>query len=439
MSRPKGKKRSLTSATDSSRDSSSFLPTPSLPQHAAKKTRFVDPSEDPANFAEQVDEALEGPTRKRAVKTEGYESDSSDDGEGVVYSRRKGEDGAGDDLGDDDMFAAAEKTTNKPGSTSLDGDGKKKEEKYLRLGDIEGQEFGGSGDEDKNDDSEESESEAEDEDDVERRKKAGMGYEISSFHMREEMEEGKFLEDGNYVRTFDPHGQHDRWMEGLSEREIKNARKRKKHQEKIQQQKQEEEERELRESGGKEAIEKQLLGYLKKGESVLEALQRLGAQAKKNQFKSKKYVLVSILCEYTNPNNFVLSRNSKQVSDAMSVDAPNAAKPPSPQSDIEIITHLASNLMSLGDTDVYSNTYEELVRNIRRSGIVDKDWDPPSADVKYEYKWDVPGSNDSHPFGPFSEEEMRSWFKASYFGPSGEKVKVRPVGGEWAGWDDLLG
>jgi len=38
-----------------------------------------------------------------------------------------------------------------------------------------------------------------------------MGFELSSFNMREEMEEGKFTEDGSYVRTFDPPGLR-RWM-----------------------------------------------------------------------------------------------------------------------------------------------------------------------------------------------------------------------------------
>lgn len=95
--------------------------------------------------------------------------------------------------------------------------------------------------------------------------------------------------------------------------------------------------------------------------------------------------------------------------------------------------------MSLGDTDIYSTTFEELVRDIRRSGLVDQNWEPPSADVKFEYKWDIPGSDGSQMFGPFSEEEMQLWFKASYFGPSGEKVKIRLVGGEWVGWDDVFG
>jgi CD2 antigen cytoplasmic tail-binding protein 2 len=119
---------------------------------------------------------------------------------------------------------------------------------------------------------------------------------------------------------------------------------------------------------------------------------------------------------------------------ATAIDAPHD-KPPT---DIELITHLASNLMSLGDADIYSRTYEEILRDVRRSGIVSQNWEPPSADVKYEYKWDVPGTDDFQTFGPFSEEEMRSWFRASYFGQAGEKVKIRVKGGEWTTWDELL-
>jgi len=298
MSKPQSKKRSLATTNSSSHDP--FLhKTPSIPTHAAKKTRFVDPDEDPANFAEQVDEALEGPTRKHALKTEGYDSDSSDGSDEAVYSRRKGGDEKEGDLGgeDDDMFTAAEKAIpSAAGGADLDsGHQNRREERYMRLGDIEGQEFGGNASGSEDSSPEESEPEPEDEDDAKRRKKAGMGYEMSSFNMREEMEEGKFTADGMYVRTFDPHGQHDRWMDGLSEQEIKLARKRKKHQEKVQRHKQEEEERELRESGGKEAMQKQLLPYLKKGETVLEALQRLGMQAKKKRSTDEKYVFYIML------------------------------------------------------------------------------------------------------------------------------------------------
>ena len=254
--------------------------------HVPKKTRFVEPSEDPVNFAEEVDAQLEDPTAKRKgrVNTAGYESDSSDDGEGVVLSRRPQAAGAEED--DDDMFAMGEKEEKQKAEDASSGGGKKKQE-FMRLGDIEGQEFGGS--EDEGDESEQ-EDEPEDEDDAERRKKVGMGYELTSFNMREEMEEGKFSSDGTYVRTFDPHAVHDRWMDGMDDREIKKARKQHRHQEKIQKEKMKAEERELEEQGGKENVELTLLGMLKKGETVLEALQRLGAKAKKGAPSKKKYV-----------------------------------------------------------------------------------------------------------------------------------------------------
>lgn len=240
---------------------------------SSKKTRFLDPDEDPANFSEQVESNLEDNPRTRRkgrVRIEGYESDSSDDGEGVVNSRKPtndAEDG-------DDMFASAAVEEKKPVENT-----KKDKEKFLRLGDIEGQEFGGRG---LGDGSGSSESdELGDDDDPERKQKAGMGFELSSFNMREEMEEGKFSADGSYVRTFDPHAVHDRWLEDTDEKEIKKARRIHKQKEKLEREKQEAEEKELQDMGGKVAIEMQLLTKLKKGETVLEVLQRLGAKKNK--------------------------------------------------------------------------------------------------------------------------------------------------------------
>jgi len=283
---------------------------------------------------------------------------------------------------DDDMFAPTEK------EEKIEESGKK-QDKFMRLGDIEGQEFGSrSGSE-----SESDIDEPVDQDEAEKKKKEGMGFELSSFNMREEMEEGKFTEDGSYVRTFDPHSVHDRWMDGLDEREIQLARRRKRHQEKMQREKIEAEERELQDFGGQDAMERQLLPLLKKGETVLEALQRLGLRTKK----------------------------------------------PQKNEDIEQITHLASSLMSLGDTDIYSKTYEEIVRSVRSSGKVEPSWEPSSADIKYEYKWSSPAAGQTtETFGPFSEEELKSWFNALYFGPVGEKVHVRSVGGEWGSWEEVV-
>ena len=100
----------------------------------SKKTRFVSPEEDPARFGEDVDAQLEeskNQTRKRKVKTEGYDSDSSDDGEGVVLSRRK--DAENDD--DDDMFVASSPPA--PRSTAPSRAAATKTAAYIDLSDDE--------------------------------------------------------------------------------------------------------------------------------------------------------------------------------------------------------------------------------------------------------------------------------------------------------------
>ena len=180
------------------------------------------------------------------------------------------------------MFAMAEKDD----KAEQEAGPAKKEEKFMRLGDIEGEEFNEAG----NDDDEEDDDD-EDPGVAQKKKRDEMGYELSSFNMRDEMEEGKFTEDGSYVRTYDPHATHDKWMEGFTETEIKLARRRHKEQERKQKEKIEQEEQELKEIGGQAYLQQQLLPLLKKGESVLEALQRLGAQAKRKPPPPKPYVI----------------------------------------------------------------------------------------------------------------------------------------------------
>ena len=69
---------------------------------------------------------------------------------------------------------------------------------------------------------------------------------------------------------------------------MKRARKHHKAQERLQKERQRAEERELEQLGGKDQVEMQLVAKLKKGETVLEALQRLGAEAKRKASAAKK-------------------------------------------------------------------------------------------------------------------------------------------------------
>ena len=116
------------------------------------------------------------------------------------------------------------------------------------------------------------------------------------------------------------------------------------------------------------------------------------------------------------------------------------SKDPPQKAQIEQLTALASQLMGLGDIDIYNKMYEQILRSVRSAGNVEPDWFPPPK--QYEYKWDVPDApqveGQEQLFGPYGEEEMRAWYDAAYFGAAGERVKVRVVAGEWGDWDDIM-
>ncbi|KAF8509060.1 hypothetical protein BU17DRAFT_56432 [Hysterangium stoloniferum] len=400
-----------------------------------KRTRFASPDAEPANFAAEVDASLENPSaaRKGRVKVEGYDSDSSDDGEGVVESRKKrtkaGDGDGDDDDEDEDMFAVGEKDDKATAAAATLG--KKKKKEFMRLGDIEGQEFHDRG---SAEDSSSESDEPEDEDAAEARRRKGMGFEMSKFNMREEMEEGKFDADGTFVRTFDPHSVHDRWMDGVDEREMKRAKKSKRMRER------EEKERvakEDRDAVGREEAERELVAYLHRGESVLEALQRLGVAARKGKAKSKQ-------------KQHKTTQNGMDVDSSAPITATTRAPAPI-QDSITRITDLASILMSQGNTDIYSATYEQLLRSVRSGGTVAQDWVPPSQNAQFEYRWAVHGEYGSalpaddaghgppQIYGPYKTEEMQAWHGAKYFGDEGEKVRVRKVGeNNWHEWDDVM-
>jgi CD2 antigen cytoplasmic tail-binding protein 2 len=159
--------------------------------------------------------ALKRKSKKMLKDANGYGSDSSNDDEGVVPSRRADakadEGGDGDEDEDMDMFA------DEPETKTVDedvnggkgkGKGKGKEKEFLGMEDIEGQEFDGKDragatddDEDEGDEEDLSGSEMEDDGGDVRigRKKAkekDLGFEVTPFNMKAEMDEGRFTADG---------------------------------------------------------------------------------------------------------------------------------------------------------------------------------------------------------------------------------------------------
>ena len=260
-----------------------------------KRTRFASPppskgDSSSRNSAEPADDLLEedlpqgaqaakSRSRRQIKDANGYGSDSSNDDEGVVPSRRA--DAKAEEEDDVDMFADDVDEKADKGK----GKAKEKEKEFMSLDEIEGQEFdrrrGGSST---------AGEDSEDEDNSKRRKEGldgDMGIDIIPFNMKSEMEEGRFTADGEaYVANDgDPNDKHDMWLADVDEDSMRKARKAHKERVRIEQEREEKEEEER--SGANKEKENQMLRealeLMERGETMLEALQRLGADDKKRK------------------------------------------------------------------------------------------------------------------------------------------------------------
>jgi CD2 antigen cytoplasmic tail-binding protein 2 len=366
--------------------------------------------------------------KRNAVQIDGFNSDSDPDD----FETRKKKDANGHV---DDIFADLDKPDGEDDDEELQREGKgKKKIRFLEEDEIEGQEeeskagghvsadfsLNGGGKK-----TEVVESSSESSDDEERdRLGPGMDAELGAgskkkhvprldaFNMKTEHEEGRFDEQGNFVRKgHDPDAVHDSWLNGISKKEIKRAARM----------------HELREE---ERLEKEredaavptskhlatLIEHLRKLETVLEALARHN-KAKPKQ-KSKK-------------------RNKHQSGDAIDED-------PKPEDDaaekkrkaaIEAITEAADQLLSRGMTDVYDTERESFTRLYQRS--TGNQWEdtPDSEDQQWEFRW-VDARDGGITNGPFTSLQLKEWYDAGYFETG---VEYRRVGDtEWLRTADFL-
>ncbi|KAG0082727.1 hypothetical protein BGZ93_004261 [Podila epicladia] len=252
---------------------------------------------------------------------------------------------------------------------------------------------------------------------------------IEAFNMKEELEDGGEIDEaGNFIRKLDPDRFHDSWLEGLSRKEIqaaKQAHERKTRQAEI-------EEKEAAASAMTETdIYQELVNILRPSESVVEALQRLGGGSKKSGAKANK-------------------KKSWQKNKQMDEDKPVEALSEDEvarKKSIEKLTDLCDKMMALGHFDIYEQTYEQVVRQLRRAGLIADDWvvgtpvrkpgevdlsmldDDPllSSSASWEYKWANPpeGQPADEVYGPFSGAEMKSWTEQGFFS---QGILVRMVG-----------
>lgn len=371
--------------------------------------------------------------RRKAVNLDGYDSDSENEGfdaraEAQAKNKQK------EDAADDDMFAELQEDF---GAEEIDADEalrkSKKSVRFLRDDEIEGQVASSKGGgtlhadlrkgADKVDAEDvESESDVAEEDrarvDEDMDEELGAGSKkkhaplLDAFNMRAEQEEGKFDDQGNYIRkAVDPDAIYDSWLDGVSKKDIRRAK------EAAEQREAERKERDrMDDSVLTGDVLKTLISHLERGETILEALARLGRGAQKKpkwQNKRNKYRKAMEDTEMTEDD-------PKEVARKQAIDA---------------ITGAADILLTRGQGEIYDTERELLTRQYRRE--TGEDWvDPLPQDTRedsstmWEFRWsDARDGGIVH--GPYDSATMESWRNAGYFG---EGVEFRKTTEE-SGWN----
>jgi CD2 antigen cytoplasmic tail-binding protein 2 len=400
-------------------------------------------------------------TKRGAVNLDGYDSDSDNETfKAKAESRRKGNVSlaneldnydaktsgpsasaakpAADDDDDDDMFAADDDDDAGLGADADDGDTTKPDKKTVRFLDasqIEGQDSSSrTKGEIRLDNQESSDDEADvdlaiEEEGIDAEVGAGglkkHAPKVEAFNLKEEMQEGQFDQEGNYIRKAgDPDAIHDKWLDGLSKKEMKKAA--------AAHEKREAEARKQRiqEDG---VLVSELLGtlikHLEKAETPIEALARLG----KGQAKVKKIP------------KWKLKKMNKG-SEGMDVDTETADDPEQTRikTAINNVTEAADKLLSRDFEDIYDQEREMLVREYRRE--TGEDWVEPTAQTTeengskatakmWEFRW-TDGRDGDAKQGPFDSQTMKAWQDAGYFQGS---VEFRPADelGQWTSVADF--
>lgn len=426
-----------------------------------------DPPEDDAILEADVIGGAGAGTKRGAVNLDGYESDSDNEGfDARAEERAKGKKGAAsfadaiDDYSkdgangkgvrsnveeDEDMFADLEDDFAGEDEDDARVKGKKdKAVRFLEEDEIEGQvlssKSGGhiSGsfaldprgklsshamdDHESSDDEEDALLAAEEEGVDEEIGAGGLkrnAPKVDAFNMRAEQEEGRFDEAGNFVRkAADKDAVHDSWLEGVSKKDMKKAAEA--HQKR---------EAELRQKRLDDDalllpdILRTLILQLEKSETVLEALARLG----KGQTKAKK----------------IPKWKLKKQGNNMDVDTAKEAEDPAQikiREAINTITGAADQLLTRGQTDIYEQEREMLIRQYRRES--GDEWvEPPSQETKeeeasaqgpkmWEYRW-TDGRDGATKQGPYDGATMAAWQDAGYFG-EGVEFRKSDDEGPWS-------
>ncbi|AEO71562.1 uncharacterized protein THITE_2124093 [Thermothielavioides terrestris NRRL 8126] len=403
-------------------------------------------------------------TKRGAVNIEGYDSDSENENfnaraEARGKKGREAEDvdlaevmdnynskttvggGAGGVEDEEvDMFGDFDAGENTPADSSKSGK-KDKDVRFLEDKDIEGQESTSKSrsairlddkeeSDDDDDDDEEAVAAAIAEEGVD--EEVGLGGlkkhapKIDAFNMRAEQEEGAFDEAGNYIRkAIDADAVHDRWLEGISKKEMKKAAAAHEKREAELRRRQREDDSILTAD-----LLKSLILRLEPGETALDALARL----RKGQTKPKHKNVPKWKQKK--------AKNGNSSGDAMDIDAekePEDPKQTKIKEAIDAIADAADKLMQRDFPNIYDFERERLIREYRNE--TGEAWvEPPEPDEDgeeggtregkmWEFRW-TDGRDGGTKQGPFDGPTMKAWQDAGYFG---EGVEFRRAGEE-GGW-----
>lgn len=246
---------------------------------------------------------------------------------------------------------------------------------------------------------------------------------LDAFNMKSEQEEGRFDAQGNFVRkAADSDAVFDSWLEGVSKKDMKKAK------DAADRRDQERREQDLLSDAMLTSeILNRLLPHLERGETILEALARLGRGKAKKKPKWQ--------------NKTKAKRNGAE---AMDVEEPEDPAETRRRKAVEAITNAANQLLTRGQPEVYDAEKEALMRQYLRD--TGEEWvDPPQGDdagdgsgatKQWEYRWsDARDGGEAH--GPYDGPMMVSWKDAGYFG---DGVEFRRVGenSEWSRAVDFL-
>ena len=397
-------------------------------------------------------------TKRNAVNIDGYESDSSNEGfdaraDAKVKPTKERNNGAVSAAAEEnDMFADMEEDRFADGDAdeelAREGKKKKKDVRFVDVEEIEGQVAGSKGGghvsanfsgrstdkevESSSDSDVGDEARADIEGQVDEEIGAGgkkkHAPKLDAFNLRAEEEDGGFDEQMNYVRKArDPDAIHDTWLEGLSKKDMKKAKEAEDKRDQEARQKTREADAVLTSD-----LLAALIPCLERGETVLEALARLGRSKGKKKPTWQKH------------------KNKRQQNDDMEIDTERKPEDPTEtkrRETVGAITGAADQLLTRGQNDIYDAEREVLMRQYRHE--TQEDWvDPPEQDLEDElvdavqgikqwrYRWsDARDGGEAH--GPYDGAMMAAWNDAGYFG-DGVEFKLDNDNGEWSRSVDFI-